>query len=336
MPRPLRINYPNAWYHVMNRGASRQKIFNNNSHRLMFLSLLEQCHHMFSIKICAYCLMDNHYHLLVSTPEANLSRAMRHLNGVYTQQYNRSLKKDGSLFRGRYKAQLIEDDSYQLIVSRYIHLNPVEAGLVTHPADYKWSSYSAYLGLVKTPSWLSKDIILKQITEIKSLSQVINYQDYVEGRNINDNNVSSLINITEPILGSEVFKENILSKIDVRTIEASASDVKRARTIPPITFIIECVCVFYCIDSKSLMHTKRGTLNYHRAICMYISRKYFGHTLRAISESFECSCVSTISSAIRKFDIRLQQKPNLRNELNVIYNSIKKVIHEKGLPSCNI
>lgn len=133
MPRPLRIHFPNAWYHVMNRGAGGQKIFKNNIHRTMFLELLEECHRMFNLKICAYCLMDNHYHLLVSTPDANLSRVMRHINGVYTQKFNRLLKIDGPLFRGRYKAQLVDDDCYQLIVSRYIHLNPVEAGLVNKP-----------------------------------------------------------------------------------------------------------------------------------------------------------------------------------------------------------
>ena len=112
MPRPLRILFPNACYHVMNRGSGRQKIFKNNFHRMMFLDLLEESHKMFGLEIFAYCLMDNHYHLLVSTPDANLSRIMRHINGVYTQRYNRLLKTDGSLFRGRYRAKLIGDDSF--------------------------------------------------------------------------------------------------------------------------------------------------------------------------------------------------------------------------------
>src|SRR5690348_2645525 len=176
MPRPLRINYPDAWYHVMNRGAGRQRIFTSNTHRIMFLNLLKDCHQMFNVKICAYCLMDNHYHLLLSTPEANLPRVMRHLNGIYTQLFNRSQKKDGSLFRGRYRAKLIDEDCYQLIVSRYIHLNPVDANLVSHPGDYQWSSYRAYLELESTPTWLSKNIILEQLASIKSLSHIKNYQ----------------------------------------------------------------------------------------------------------------------------------------------------------------
>ena len=167
MARPLRVHYPNAWYHVMNRGAGRQRIFNNNIHRIIFLELLEECHKMFNVKIYAYCLMDNHYHLLLSTPDANLSGAMRHLNGVYTQRFNRISKTDGPLFRGRYKAQLVEEDCYLLIVSRYIHLNPVKAGLVDHPAKYKWSSYAAYLGLAKVPTWLSVEAIPKYVSIIQ-------------------------------------------------------------------------------------------------------------------------------------------------------------------------
>jgi putative transposase len=129
MPRPLRLEYENAWYHVMNRGAARQDIYKNDQHRLLFLNLLKEASLYYNIEIHAYCLMDNHYHLLIHTPRGNLSQAMRHINGLYTQVFNRSEKIDGSLFRGRYKAILVEEDSYLLQVSRYIHLNPVTAGL---------------------------------------------------------------------------------------------------------------------------------------------------------------------------------------------------------------
>ena len=130
MPRPLRIEYENACYHVMNRGRSKQKIFHNEEYYQVFLSTLAQAHKRFSIQIQSYCLMSNHYHLLVKTPEGNLGRAMRHINGIYTQRYNRMKKTDGSLFRGRYKAILVEEDSYQLQLSRYIHRNPIEAKVV--------------------------------------------------------------------------------------------------------------------------------------------------------------------------------------------------------------
>ena len=106
----------------------------------------ENAHRRFDVQILCYCLMSNHYHLLVKTPEANLGRAMRHINGVYTQRHNRLRKTDGPLFRGRYKAILVEEDSYQLQLSRYIHRNPLEAKMVDHLGAYPWSSYPAYVG----------------------------------------------------------------------------------------------------------------------------------------------------------------------------------------------
>ncbi len=112
MARPLRINYPGAWYHVMNRGGGYRTIFNDDHQRCVFLELLADLNRMFRLEFHAYCLMDNHYHLLAHTPEGNLQRGMRHLNGVYTQRYNRIEKTDSPLFRGRYKAIVIEPDAY--------------------------------------------------------------------------------------------------------------------------------------------------------------------------------------------------------------------------------
>jgi REP element-mobilizing transposase RayT len=145
MPRPLRIEYENAYYHVMNRGRGRQRIFHGDDYYSAFLQTLEEAHQRYRIQILCYCLMGNHYHLLLKTPEANLGRAMRHINGLYTQRYNRLRKIDGPLFRGRYKAILVEEDSYQLQLSRYIHRNPIEAGVVNHLESYAWSSYPYYV-----------------------------------------------------------------------------------------------------------------------------------------------------------------------------------------------
>ena len=126
MPRPIRIQYEHAHYHVMNRGRARQTIFHGTGYYEDFLTTLEECHRRFDAQIHAYCLMSNHYHLLVETPRANLDRIMRHLNGVYTQRYNRRKRSDGPLFRGRYKAILVDEDAYLLQVGRYIHRNPLE------------------------------------------------------------------------------------------------------------------------------------------------------------------------------------------------------------------
>ena len=126
MPRLLRIEYENAFYHVMNRGRARETIFHNEAYYKAFLITLDEASKRFDCVIHAYCLMGNHYHLLLQTPKANLSRIMRHINGVYTQRHNRLKLVDGPLFRGRFKAILVDADSYLLQLSRYIHRNPIE------------------------------------------------------------------------------------------------------------------------------------------------------------------------------------------------------------------
>ena len=140
MSRPLRIEYEDAYYHVMNRGRGRQCIFPDERYYDEYLKCLSEAHKRFGIEIHAFCLMGNHYHLLIKTPRANLGRAMRHIDGVYTQRYNRLKKTDGSLFRGRYKSIVIDASSYLLQVSRYIHRNPVELKkpLVKKIENYPW------------------------------------------------------------------------------------------------------------------------------------------------------------------------------------------------------
>ena len=159
MARPLRIEYKGAFYHVMNRGNARQVVFRDRHDYETFLTLLQGSAELWEIKLHAYSLMPNHYHLLIETPLGNLSRAMRHINGVYTQRYNRHHKRDGHLFRGRYKAILVEDDAYLVELVRYIHQNPVASKLVKEPEAHAWTSHRHYLKDGKAP-WLSTDCML--------------------------------------------------------------------------------------------------------------------------------------------------------------------------------
>ena len=160
MPRPARIQYEDAFYHVMNRGSGKQKIFHGVKYYEAFLETLEESHNRFDAQIHAYCLMDNHYHLSIATPRANLGRIMRHINGVYTQRYNRLKRTDGPLFRGRYKAILIDEDAYLLQLGRYIHRNPAEVKGASEDKlrTFQWSSYLAYTNRASVPSWLDRDL----------------------------------------------------------------------------------------------------------------------------------------------------------------------------------
>jgi REP element-mobilizing transposase RayT len=162
MARPLRLEFPGAVYHVTSRGNARQDIVADDRDRTEFLSMLAHVVDRYGWLCHAYCLMDNHYHLLVETPQPNLSLGMRQLNGRYTQAYNRRHHRVGHLFQGRFTAILLEKEAHLLELCRYVVLNPVRARLVPHPRQWLWSSYRATVGETKAPAWLTTDWILGQ------------------------------------------------------------------------------------------------------------------------------------------------------------------------------
>ena len=162
MARPLRIEYAGAVYHVTSRGNRQDPVYQDDGDRAAFLEVLERVVERFKWFCHAYCLMDNHYHLLIETPEPNLSRGMRQLNGVYTQRFNARHKKSGHVFQGRFHAVLIEKESHLLEVCRYVALNPVRAGAAAHPQQWRWSSYRATAGLRRAPAFLTTDWLLAQ------------------------------------------------------------------------------------------------------------------------------------------------------------------------------
>ncbi len=162
MTRPLRVEFPNALYHITSRGNVRKSIYKDKKDRQLFLDMLDYCAERFNWIIHAYCLMNNHYHILIETPDANLSKGMRHLNGVYTQTFNRRHKRAGHVFQGRYKAILIQKESHLLEVARYVVLNPVRARAVKRPDRWRWSSYMGTAGLRKPHPCLTADWILSR------------------------------------------------------------------------------------------------------------------------------------------------------------------------------
>lgn len=179
MARPLRIEYSGAVYHVTSRGNARADIFADSADRQTFLLLLESVVHRFNWICHAYCLMDNHYHLLTETPDGNLSMGMRHLNGVYTQSFNRRHKRVGHVFQGRFKAVIVEKESHLLELCRYVVLNPVRAGMVSDPKKWRWSSYRATGSNIKKEAFLSTDWILDQFGKTKSEAR-IKYRQFVK------------------------------------------------------------------------------------------------------------------------------------------------------------
>jgi putative transposase len=211
MARPIRLEFSGALYHVTSRGDRRESIYENDADRKAYLSVLDSVCERYNWLCHAYCLMDNHYHLLIETPDANLSKGMRQLNGVYTQTYNRSHVKVGHLFQGRFKAILVEKDSYLLELSRYIVLNPVRAGMVRAARDWPWSSYRATAGQSKAPACLVTDCLLGSFGRRKSTA-IEGYKKFVSDGRGNTSPWSLLRN--QVYLGSEGFVDKMQSLID--------------------------------------------------------------------------------------------------------------------------
>lgn len=312
MSRPLRIEYPGAWYHVMNRGTGRRWIFKRDYHYDYFLSLLSDVTERYSAEVHAYCLMGDHYHLMLRTPEADLQRMMRHVNGVYTQYFNRKERTDGALFRGRYKAIIVDAQSYGLTLSRYIHRNPVEAGIVRRLAGYRWSSYPAYIGKVATPKWLFTDEILGAMGKRQAKSR---YKDYVSKGNSQELVKHYGQKYIKPILGDKDFKKAVLERFD------SNSEVTQgARTKPELGQVLVVVSNYYDVaEDELLISTRgRGVITPARSVAMYICQQLCGMKLPLIAEEFGLSGYASAGSSIRNVRKRLTEDRQLRKDINYI------------------
>ena len=272
MPRPPRIEYQGAFHHVMNRGRHRQPVYRQDNDFELFLTTLAEVTKEHSAIIHAYCLMTNHYHLLIETPKANLSQIMKHINGLYTQRFNRKYKKDGTIFRGRYKSILVDEVAYLLQLTRYIHRNPIEVKkkMVQQLSDYRWSSYPAYINQTKTQEWLYRD---KTYQMLGHRNRYKGYFDYVEkGVDEDIKRFYSKGNILS-VLGDKEFRE-------VRKEENDELDLNKLRRAledkPPVDELVSLVSKVLKRKKSELIKRstgKRSNLPY-RAFAIYACHQY--------------------------------------------------------------
>jgi REP element-mobilizing transposase RayT len=176
MPRSLRKDYEGAWQHAMNRGIDRNVVFRSDDDRHIFCDCLAVAMPRHGVQVHAYCLLDNHFHLLLFSESGRLSDAMRFLSGRFTQRINYRDGRDGPIFRGRFASVAVESDAHLVRASRYIHRNPVEAGLVAEPWDWPWSSAGAYVGHARPPAWLRTDAILEMFGALRARQA---YRDFL-------------------------------------------------------------------------------------------------------------------------------------------------------------
>ncbi len=309
MARPLRIAFAGAFYHVTARGNERKAVFKSNQDRQKFLEYLEIAAQRYSAVIHAYCLMDNHYHLLLETPSGNLPRIMRHINGAYTTYFNFKRARAGHLFQGRYKAILVEKDEYAKALSRYIHLNPVRAKLVETPEKYQWSSYNFYIGAKKAPGWLRRGFILSCFADKVSRAQQ-RYKEFVSLL-VSQEYDSPFKEVTASVLlGSREFIEFIKGRL---------SDNKPVRDLPAIRQLAPKITCQEIMDRvESQFGDDPATA---RRISLYLCRKHTGEKLKAIGAQFGIGD-SAVAQSFKRFNLRLEKDIQLRKRVEQIESRV--------------
>jgi len=321
MSRPLRIEYPGAWYHVMNRGRRGEEIFTEKNDYRLFLEVVQESADLFNIKIAAYCLMPNHYHLLLHTPDGNLSRCMRQINGLYAQRFNRAHQYDGQLFRGRYKSILVEVDSYLLQLLRYIHKNPLRAGLCDDLNNYEWSSHKCYLSDAKRWDWLYKEFPLSLFTKDlkKSRREYRKFMGEDEGEEISQIFQKKKL---PSILGKEDFVYWVKNRFFERKVHIEVPDSKLLA--PDKERIQELVCRIYGITKGELVKSKRGTFNEPRGVAIYLTRVIRSDGLMDICKDYNLKKYSSARSIVENVKKKLLKDRKFRNRVSELAGNLIK------------
>jgi len=316
MARPLRLAFENACYHITSRGIRKHKIFLSDKGKSKFIEILNETFNKFSLLCYAYCLMDNNYHLFVKTPKANISRAIHYLNTSYTNWFKAEHKITGSILQGRYKSILVEEDSYGIALSAYIHLNPRRAGIVENLGEYKWSSYLNYVGDNKLAvDSLNTEFILNQFNkDLKKARRL--YKKYLkENTNIKDPYKESFKSI---VLGSKEYIEDIIKKIGKLGEKREIPFTKRINTITPDR-IIKAIERKYEIRKKEIIEKKKG--NVYRKLSMYLIKKHTDLRLKQIGDIYKMDYTAISQSCIR-FERELSKKRKLKKMLKEIEDSL--------------
>ncbi len=328
MSRPLRIEYESAWYHVMNRGLNRRQIFSGDEDFVLFIKTLFESCELFNVFVSAYCLMNTHYHIVINTPEGNISRFMRHLNGVYTQRFNRKYKKDGPLFKGRYKAILIQAEEYLKQVVKYVHLNPLKASIVNDIDKYRWSSHPFYLeGKSKY-----KNLDISSMLASFSKSKRVAKRRYIE---FMDSGLSDEIKdfyskkSQGSILGDSDFITNIKKKF-IKDDKASKLEIKEKRAIlseRKVEIINTKICELFKVEKSQLCSAQRGVENLPRLFAISLSRELSGLSFTEIANEYGMNSYKSVASV----NFRLKNRINSDKKLKKLYLRLKDVCRKEEI-----
>jgi putative transposase len=308
MARPLRIEYPGAFYHVIQRGNERKDIFLSDRDRAKFYDCLAVLYTRYKINIHTYCLMKNHYHLIMETENANLTRAMHYLNTSYTVYFNHARKRAGHLFQGRYKAIVVEADEYLNQLSAYIHLNPVRAGLVKDPADYPHSSCGHFFYGTKPPAWLETGLILSTFDRNMKKAASL-YREFVLGCIDAETDVIRKNIKFGFLLGSQEFVDDMRARFIDGKKDSEIPVLKAARRqLDPVSI------------KEAVIH-KIGNNKSSRKVAIYLIRKYTAMSLREISSLFGDISDAGVSILCRRMD-----NNRGKEKLNSVISELEKML----------
>jgi len=321
MARQWRIEFAGGIYHILSRGNQKQIIFKDNKDKEQFIEILGKASIRFSIEIYAYVLMDNHYHLLLKTKKANLSKVMHWIGSTYTRRFNIRHRQNGHLFQGRFKNILVENEIYLLRLSYYIHRNPLRAGMVKRLADYQWSSYRAYAFKKATfPSWLKISFILSKFTEI---DQHRSYR--LKTQNYSDENKKIWEDVSYGLVfGSEQFIEKIKTKflkkkknLELPQHNQLKSDFDIDQFIERASKILNCQLLEQKITRYSPTKIKEN-----RNLAVYYLKQHTDLSNQAIGNMFNIT-YSAVSKIAAHFDSEVQSSIALQRQLNKLDSQFK-------------
>lgn len=318
MARPLRIEYEGAIYHVTARGNERSKIFFTKKDYLKFKEYIAEAQTKFNFLLHAYVLMTNHYHLIIETPDGNLSKIMHYLNGSYTTYVNIKRKRSGHLFQGRYKAILVDKDSYLLELSRYLHLNPVRAKMVKTPEEYLQSSYGSYTTTSR------EDIVVTAMTLGMLAGDKApakeRYKSYVES-GLGEEMSSPMEKVYGGMmLGRESFIRDILSRLESEHLERTEiSHRKTLRTGAGVEEIVSALCEQYGVTLEKIAGSRRSQA---RNAMIYLLKKYTGATNTEIGELFEGLSYSAVAKISQNFSKQLANDKDIQCVIKKIQKQI--------------
>lgn len=321
MGRPLRIEFPGALYHITSRGNERKSIFIDDADRFRFLEILKDYHERYGILLHSFVLMDNHYHLILETPNGNLLKVMHGINGGYTGYFNRRYGRSGHLFQGRYKGILVEKDAYLLQLSRYVHMNPVRAKIVKKPEQYRWSSYPSYIGKEKEYKWVEYSWILSNFGKDGKTAKN-KYREYIE-ESFNKDLENPAKNLYgQLILGTDEFIEKIRGMFSGGSISKEIIERKRLLKSPSPEDIIKKVVETFGVD-RNLINGKNIRGNVARKAAIYLVHRYCNLSNDETGKIFgniQCSAVSKVSM---RFKEQLANNKSLSKIMRRIESNVK-------------